>query len=83
MSHTIYFLLIYKQNRGQGFIKRYWTFISSRASGAIPTVAQEMRRFIQAHPDYKKDSKVSEQITHDLIEKMFITKDKRNGINVL
>ena len=61
----------------------YWTFISSRASGEIPTVAQEMRRFIQAHPKYEKNSKVTEKITHDLIEKMFIPKDTRKDFQAI
>ena len=42
-----------------------------------------MRRFIQAHPKYEKNSEVTEKITHDLIEKMFIPKDRRKDFQTI
>ena len=36
-------------------------------AGELLTTAGWMRRFICSHPDYKKDSVVSEVITYDLI----------------
>ncbi|KAL5493226.1 hypothetical protein EMCRGX_G014373 [Ephydatia muelleri] len=48
-------------------VLRYLSFISKKASGELLTTAGWMRRFICSHPDYKKDSVVSEVITYDLI----------------
>eukprot|EP00388_Colpodella_angusta_P042899 GDKK01057773.1.p1 GENE.GDKK01057773.1~~GDKK01057773.1.p1 ORF type:complete len:361 (+),score=59.13 GDKK01057773.1:37-1119(+) len=47
-------------------IERYLTFISMRASGAIPTTANYFRDFITKHADYKQDSRLTEQIALDL-----------------
>ena len=35
--------------------------------GELLTTAQWMRRFVELHPDYKKDSIVSETICYDLL----------------
>lgn len=35
--------------------------------GDLLTTAQWIRRFVEAHPDYKKDSVVSETICYDLL----------------
>ena len=37
------------------------------AAGELLTTAQWMRRFVEVHPDYKKDSVVSETICYDLM----------------
>lgn len=44
----------------------YLDFVSLRASGKLKTTANWMRNFVTTHPDYKKDSVVSDKITFDL-----------------
>lgn len=48
----------------------YIEFIAMRAAGEIPTTAQYLRRFITSHADYKHDSRVSEAITFDMVQKI-------------
>lgn len=48
-------------------ISQYLKLISKRASGELLTTAQWMRKFVEVHPDYRKDSFVSETICYDLI----------------
>lgn len=48
-------------------ISRYLELISRRASGELLTTAQWIRRFVDQHPDYKKDSVISETISYDLL----------------
>lgn len=48
----------------------YLTFIKKRASGEYLTPASWMRKFVQAHPDYRKDSMVTPRITFDLINEI-------------
>lgn len=48
-------------------ISQYLKLISKRASGELLTTAQWMRKFVEVHPDYKKDSFVSETICYDLM----------------
>ena len=38
------------------------------AAGELMTTARWMRTFVQSHPDYKKDSVVSEKICYDLMD---------------
>jgi glutamate--cysteine ligase catalytic subunit len=45
----------------------YLDLIRKRASGELVTTARWMRDFIAAHPQYKQDSVVDEQINKDLI----------------
>ncbi|KAH7326207.1 glutamate-cysteine ligase [Stachybotrys elegans] len=45
----------------------YLDLIRKRASGELDTAARWIRNFVDAHPDYKHDSVVSETINHDLI----------------
>ena len=45
----------------------YLEFIEKRASGELVTPATWMRNFVQSHPDYKKDSVVSDEIAYDLM----------------
>jgi glutamate--cysteine ligase catalytic subunit len=49
---------------------RYLGLIKSRANGTLVTTASWIRRFVQSHPDYKKDSVVSQEINYDLITTM-------------
>lgn len=46
----------------------YFKIISDRASGRLPTAAKFLKNFILTHPDYRHDSKISQQINYDLIE---------------
>ena len=47
-------------------IDRYLTLISQRASGKLQTGAAWQRNFVRAHPAYKKDSVVTQEIAYDL-----------------
>lgn len=49
-------------------IEIYLKFVSKRASGEIPSTALFIRNFVNAHPAYKHDSIVSEEISYDLIK---------------
>lgn len=48
-------------------LARYLDLIRKRASGELWTAAKWIREFIAKHPEYKKDSVVSEEITKDLV----------------
>ncbi|KAJ9141689.1 Glutamate--cysteine ligase [Pleurostoma richardsiae] len=48
-------------------LSTYLDLIRRRASGELWTAAKWIREFVAAHPDYKADSVVSEQINHDLV----------------
>lgn len=48
-------------------LQSYLRLISGRASGRIPTIAHFLREFVVSHPDYHKDSKVSDAINYDLV----------------
>mmetsp|Transcript_30290 Transcript_30290/g.84664 ORF Transcript_30290/g.84664 Transcript_30290/m.84664 type:complete len:120 (+) Transcript_30290:315-674(+) len=41
--------------------------IGKRASGELMTTASWIREFVTSHPEYKKDSVVSQPIAHDLV----------------
>ena len=49
-------------------IERYLELIAGRADGSLWTNAKWIRHFVREHPEYKKDSAVSEKITYDLIK---------------
>jgi glutamate--cysteine ligase catalytic subunit len=49
-------------------LETYLDLIRKRASGELWTTAKWIRHFVGCHPDYKKDSVVSERITKDLVE---------------
>ncbi|XP_063833871.1 glutamate--cysteine ligase [Ostrinia nubilalis] len=49
-------------------VQQYLKLIQKRASGEISTMATWMRRFITTHPQYKKDSVVTEKINYDLLK---------------
>jgi glutamate--cysteine ligase catalytic subunit len=48
-------------------ITKYLSFISKRASGELETTATWIRKFVMAHPCYKHDSIVDEEIAYDLV----------------
>ena len=48
-------------------LMQYLTLIRRRADGSLWTAARWMRHFVGGHPDYKKDSVVSSDITYDLV----------------
>lgn len=48
-------------------LKKFLTFIQQRASGTLLTPATWIRRFVQSHPAYKQDSRVSQEIAYDLM----------------
>ena len=43
------------------------SYLSLCALGELLTTAQWIRKFVDEHPDYKKDSVVSETISYDLL----------------
>lgn len=42
--------------------------LQKRASGEVWTLAHWMRHFVQTHPEYKRDSVVSECINYDMLK---------------
>lgn len=48
-------------------IQQYLRLVQRRASGELKTTARWVRDFISNHPQYKKDSVVSETINYDLM----------------
>jgi glutamate--cysteine ligase catalytic subunit len=48
-------------------LDKYLRFISKRAKGETITTASWMRNFVRSHPDYKQDSVISQEISHDLM----------------
>ncbi|KAM4043499.1 glutamate--cysteine ligase catalytic subunit isoform 2-T2 [Anomaloglossus baeobatrachus] len=50
-------------------ILNYLKLIKKRASGELMTAARWMREFVSNHPDYKKDSVISDQVNYDLLVK--------------
>ncbi|KAK4462033.1 putative glutamate--cysteine ligase [Cladorrhinum samala] len=48
----------------------YLDLIRKRASGELWTAARWIRKVVAEHPEYKKDSVVSEEITKDLVGKV-------------
>lgn len=51
-------------------LARYLDLIRKRADGTLWTGAKWIREFVRTHPEYKRDSAVSEKITYDLIKKV-------------
>jgi glutamate--cysteine ligase catalytic subunit len=45
-------------------------FVLDRSKGRIPTGANYIRRFVQEHPEYQRDSFVSNKIAFDLVSKI-------------
>lgn len=50
-------------------VSGYLELIVQRAKGTLPTFAQWMRKEIMAHPAYKHDSNVSQEIAFDVLSK--------------
>jgi len=48
-------------------LTRYLTYLKEKAAGNLRTNARYMRDFVQAHPDYQQDSKVSEKVQYELL----------------
>lgn len=48
-------------------VQQYLKLIQRRAAGEIATMATWMREFVAAHPDYRRDSVVSERVAYDLL----------------
>ncbi|GMI08521.1 hypothetical protein TrLO_g15971 [Triparma laevis f. longispina] len=48
-------------------VSKYLELIRKRSNGELKTPATWMRDYVLAHPDYKKDSVISEAIAHDLM----------------
>ncbi|XP_023245745.1 glutamate--cysteine ligase catalytic subunit isoform X2 [Copidosoma floridanum] len=51
-------------------IQRYLKLIQKRASGELLTTAGWLRKEVINHPEYKKDSKISERINYDLLKRV-------------
>ncbi|NP_001108242.1 glutamate-cysteine ligase, catalytic subunit S homeolog [Xenopus laevis] len=50
-------------------ILNYLKLIKKRASGELMTCARWMREFVASHPEYKKDSVITDRMNYDLIMK--------------
>jgi glutamate--cysteine ligase catalytic subunit len=48
-------------------VERYLQRFEQRANGSLMTPAAWIRKFVMAHPDYKKDSDISEETNYDLM----------------
>ena len=48
-------------------VDQYLDFIRDRAAGRLMTNAAWIRQFVQKHPDYQQDSRVSQTIAYDLL----------------
>lgn len=51
----------------QEVLNRYFSFISQRALGKLPTPATWMRNFVMSHATYKHDGRVPAAAAHDLL----------------
>eukprot|EP00172_Hildenbrandia_rubra_P002640 Plantae.Rhodophyta-Hildenbrandia_rubra.ctg3638.p1 GENE.Plantae.Rhodophyta-Hildenbrandia_rubra.ctg3638~~Plantae.Rhodophyta-Hildenbrandia_rubra.ctg3638.p1 ORF type:complete len:732 (-),score=106.62 Plantae.Rhodophyta-Hildenbrandia_rubra.ctg3638:1155-3350(-) len=51
----------------KSLLSTYMEFVAARASGNLCTTATHMRRFVQKHPKYRKDSNVGPELTYDLL----------------
>ncbi|KRT86724.1 hypothetical protein AMK59_2452 [Oryctes borbonicus] len=49
-------------------IQQYLKFIQKRAAGDILTTASWIRKYVTNHPDYKNNSKISDEIDYDLLK---------------
>jgi glutamate--cysteine ligase catalytic subunit len=57
-------------------IKRYLDLVKRRSTGSLSTAATFIRNFVRAHPAYKRDSVVSQEINYDLmvtVDKMYVS----------
>jgi len=51
-------------------LSRYFKLIRLKVSGGLKTNARYMRDFVREHPDYKKDSIITEKIQYDLLQEI-------------
>lgn len=49
------------------FVERYFTLLEGRVTGKTLTGAAYFRKIVTTHPEYKKDSIVSDEISYDLL----------------
>ncbi|GMM27495.1 glutamate--cysteine ligase [Martiniozyma asiatica (nom. inval.)] len=49
-------------------LEAYFDLVSKRASGELPTTATFFRDLIKSHPNYKKDSMISQEIAFEMCE---------------
>lgn len=49
-------------------INQYLNLVEQRSKGETVTAAVWMRQYVQAHPAYKRDSVISQEIAHDLMQ---------------
>ncbi|KAL1641078.1 glutamate--cysteine ligase [Diplodia intermedia] len=60
-------------------LQPYLDLVRGRASGRLCTTARFMRDFVTRHPEYARDSQVSEKICFDLVQEVVqITNGKRD-----
>ena len=57
-------------------IMHHLQFLSDRATGKVPTGAHFIRSFVTQHPQYQKDSKLTDQMNFDLLKMMSTLNDK-------
>ncbi|XP_023017496.2 glutamate--cysteine ligase [Leptinotarsa decemlineata] len=49
-------------------LEKYLRLIEDRANGKLMTGAAWLRKYVTEHPEYRKDSKVTERINYDLLK---------------
>jgi len=54
----------------------YMRFLSDRAMGTVPSGATFIREYIMNHPEYLRDSKMSESMGFDLLKMMSTLNDE-------
>ncbi|KAF8160745.1 glutamate-cysteine ligase catalytic subunit [Crassisporium funariophilum] len=55
------------ENEDMVKIQKYLDLVRRRSNGSLMTPASWIRKFVQSHPSYKKDSVVSQEINYDLL----------------
>lgn len=60
-------------------LRPYLDLISGRASGRLRTAARFIRDFVMQHPEYARDSQISEGICFDLLQEIRRTVDGKRG----
>lgn len=61
-------------------VNSYLEFVLNRAKGFHQTGADFQRNFVLSHPQYKRDSVVSSEISHDLVAEVLelaVVQEKR------
>jgi glutamate--cysteine ligase catalytic subunit len=60
-------------------LSTFLDIIEHKASGALPTGAAWMRRFVQEHPAYQRDSVVPDAVVYDLMQALRGMADAADG----